>query len=357
MDNRSNQLTIREYPIFGWLFGLFMFGMGLLFYQAKPDQSAMLIIAGGIGLLFFLFSTILIVKADRSTGLLTIQRIGLFRRFKREIPVSEILAIQLEHSFSHSSSSRRSASVSRIVVVTKNQEVIPFRNAYSSGQWAKEAKAKKLREFLGVGGADGSPEGIFQEVSSRAVNQFKQEQEAITGSQETEKVTDGVHWKLETKATGGTPISRWFSPDFRWEDNFVFLIQKMQGQGSQSGLMSMMGKMLFKTSLSLYGFPADLAPGLDSAEILVPLDPQLEPHFMAFTSDPSGARHILNPWVEMPLAAWAQKYPVKQGSSNQLAVIFSPPGVYLATIGLVNPEFLDELTSLGVELVKAQGSR
>jgi hypothetical protein len=78
---------------------------------------------------------------------------------------------------------------------------------------------------------------------------------------------------------------------------------------------------------------------------------------MAFTSDPAGARQILNPWVERPLADWAQKYPLKQGNTNQLAVIFSPQGVYLATMGLVNPEFLQELTALGVELVKAQGSK
>jgi hypothetical protein len=331
--------------------------MGLFVYQSRTGQLTVPMIVGGIGLLIFLLSTILTVKADRSTGLLTIQRAGLFRRFKREIPISEILAIQLEHSISHSSSSRRSTSVYRIVAITKGQEVIPFRNSYSSGQWAKEAKAKKLREFLGVGGADGSLGGKFQEASGKAVEQFKQEQEAITGSQETEQITDGVHWKLETKAMGGTPVSRWFSPDFRWEGNFVYLTQKMQGQGSQSGLMSLMGKMLFKTSLSLYGFPADLTPGLDSAETLAPLDANIEPHFMAFTSDPAGARQILNPWVERPLADWAQKYPLKQGNTNQLAVIFSPQGVYLATMGLVNPEFLQELTALGVELVKAQGSK
>ncbi|MEW6093097.1 MAG: hypothetical protein AB1531_03940 [Chloroflexota bacterium] len=357
MDNRSNQLVIREYPIFEWFFGLLMFGIGLFAYQNKPDQLTVPIIVGVIGLFIFLLSAILTVKADRSTGLLTIQRAGLFRRFKREIPLSEILTIQLEHSISHGSSSRRSTSVYRIVVITKSQEVIPFRNSYSSGQRAKEAKAKKLREFLGVGGADGSLVGIFQEASGKAVDQFKQEQEAITGSQETENVTDGVHWKLETRAMGGTPVSRWFSPDFRWDDNFVYLTQKMQTQGSQSGLMSLMGKMLFKTSLSLYGFPADLTPGLENADVLAPLDNQLEPYFMAFSSDPAGARQILNPWVGVPLGTWAEKYPLKQGNTNQMAVLFSPQGVYLAMMGLVNPGLLEELTALGVVLVKAQGSK
>ncbi len=358
MDNRSNQLVIREFPTLEWFFGLLLLGIGYYIYQSNPDQLTTPIIVGTVGLFVFILSPILVVKADRSTGLLTIQRVGLLRRYRREIPVSEILAIQLEHSISHSSSSSsRHTPVYRIVVITKDQEVVPFRNSYSSGQWAKEAKAKKLREFLGVGGEDMSLGGMLRTASGQAVTQFKQEQETITGSQETEQVTDGVRWKLETKATGGTPISRWFSPDFHWDGNFVYLTQKMEGQGSQSGLMSMMGKMLFRTSLSLYGFPADLTPGLDSAEILAPLDAQLEPYFMAFTSDPSGARQILNPWVEMPLGAWAEKYPLKQGNTNQLAVLFSPQGVYIAMMGLVNPEFLQELTALGVELVKAQGSK
>jgi len=75
---------------------------------------------------------------------------------------------------------------------------------------------------------------------------------------------------------------------------------------------------------------------------------------MAYASSSIQAPQVLNPWVGMPLAAWAQKYPLKQGNSNQLAVLFCPQGVYVAMMGLVNPEFLQELTALGVALVKAQ---
>lgn len=358
MDNKSNQLVIRELPLFQWLFSLILFATCIFIYQSKPDQLTAPIVTGIIGLLILVSSPILVVTADRSSGMLTIRRVGLLQRFKREIPVSNILAIQLEHSLSSSdSSSSRRTSVYRIVVVTKTQEVVPFRNSYSSGQWTKETKAKKLREFLGVGGEDMSLDGMFKTASSQAVTQFKQEQESITGSMETEQVTDGVRWKLETRATGGTPVSLWISPDIQWEGNFLYLTQKMQGQGTQSGLMSMVGKMLFRTSLSFYGFAADLTPGLDSAEILTPLDAQLEPHFMAFTSDPAGARQALNPWTTLPLAKWAEKYPLKQGNTNQMAVLFSPQGIHLAMMGLVNPEFLQELTALGVELVKSQGSK
>jgi hypothetical protein len=355
MDNRSNELVIREFPFLQCLFGFILIGISIFTYQSKPDQITVPIITAVLGLLMFALAAILIVKADRATGTLTIQRNSLLRRFKREIPLSDIFAIQLEHSLSSSDSSSGRTSVYRIVVVTKNQEVIPFRNSFSSGQWTKEAKAKKLREFLGVSGEDLSLVSLIKTASGQAVTEFKEEQEAITGDQETEKVTDGIRWKLETRAMGGTPVSRWFSPDFSLDGNFLYLTQKMQGQDSQGGLMAMMGKMLIKTSLSLYGFAGDLTPGLDSGEVLTPLDPQLDPHFMAFTSWPDGAQQLLNSWATLPLVKWAGKYPLTKGNSNQMAVLFCPQGVYLATMGLVNPEFLQELTSLGVELVKAQG--
>jgi hypothetical protein len=357
MNDRSEQLTLREYPIFGWFFGLAALAFGAYTLRTDPAQVIMPIGAAVVCLLFFGLSSILVVKADRSTGTLTIQRISLLRRYKRELPVSSLAAIQMEQtsSYDSSSSSHRSTSY-RIVAITRDQEIIPFRIAYSGGRWAKEANAKKLREFLGVGGADMSISGMLKTASGMAAEKFKEEQETITGDQDTEQVTDGVHWKLETKSMGGSPVSRWFSPDFQWNGNFVYIAQKMQGQTSQGGLMSVVGKMLFKTSLSLYGFTSELTPGLDSAEILTPLDAQLEPLFTAFTNNPSEALQLLNPWTAMPLAAWAQKYPLKQGNTNQLAILFSPQGVYVAMLGLVNPEFLNELTALGVELVKAQGS-
>ena len=353
MDNHSDPLTLREYPIFEWIFGLAALAFGAFTLRSDPAQVILPIIASGVCLLFFSLSAILVVKADRTEGTLTIQRISLLRRYKREIPISSIQAIQLESTSSYSSSSHQRTTTYRIVVITKDQEVIPFRNSYSSGSWPKEAKAKKLREFLGVGGADMSIGGLFQAASGMAAQQFQQEQAAITGSPDTDQVTDGVHWKLETKAMGGSPVSRWFSPDFQMTGNFVYVTQKMQGQSSQSGLMSMVGKMLYRASLSLYGFAPDLTPGAEAGTV-VPLDSQLEPYFMAFTSAPSLASSVLNPWAEMPLAAWAQKYPLQQGNTNQLAVLFCPQGVYVATLGLVNPEFLQELTALGVALVKAQ---
>jgi hypothetical protein len=80
---------------------------------------------------------------------------------------------------------------------------------------------------------------------------------------------------------------------------------------------------------------------------------------MAYTSNQAEAQQILTPWIQQPLAEWGAKYPLQQFQSgarfSQIVVLFSPNGVYIATLGTLPPDKLDEVTRLGVELVKAQG--
>ncbi len=351
MDDQK--LVMCDFPIALWLFGLAAGGYAAYAFLKAPGQIVVIAVGAGIFALICLTATILTVTADRIRGILTIRYTGLLIRKRREIPIAEIAAVELEQSRSSNSSSTY-----RIVVVTRNNERIPLRSYYSGGFLMQQARAKRLRDFLGVGGMDMSLSGMFTAASAQAAEAFRQEQESITGSQDEEHVTDGVRWKLQTRAAGGSPVSVWQSPDFQWPGHFLYLVQKMPGQRSTGGVMSLMGKTLLNTSMKIYGFGGEMTPGLERASQLSPLDPQLEPLFFAYTSDPAGARQILNPWVEMPLADWAQKYPVRQtdsGSVIQLAVLFSPQGVSLAIMGLLNAEFLEELTRLGVELVKAQG--
>ena len=118
--------------------------------------------------------------------------------------------------------------------------------------------------------------------------------------------------------------------------------------------------MLYQQSLGLYGFTGDDIPGLENANLLDPLDSSLETHFSAFTSDSEAAHRILSPSTAAPLADWATRYPLKQlqrqGLFGQLAVMFSPRGTYVVSMGTMIPEAVEELTNLGVALVKAQGS-
>ena len=352
MDTQNNTLTIREYPLGEWGFGLLMFAIaGFAALSARGDWSISLI-AGIAGLLFILFATILVVQADRVNGTLTIRRRSALRRYECEIPIANIAALQLEGSSG-------SSSTSRIVVITKDNETIPFRAAYSSGTVAKEAKAKKLREFLGVGGVEIPKGGMLTQVTSMAQQVFQENQGALTGPEAEEHVTEGVHWKTQTVAFGGAAVTRWFSPDQQCSGGFVFLAQKVVGQPAVTGgVLGGMNKLFYHEIIGIYGFGSEDTPCLESAMLLASFDPQLDSHFTIFTSDPQAARQYLA-WSVAPLADWATRYPLKQMQPTrelfgQLIVMICPRGTYVASMGNMIPEAVQELTNLGVALVKGK---
>jgi hypothetical protein len=108
----------------------------------------------------------------------------------------------------------------------------------------------------------------------------------------------------------------------------------------------------------MYGFGSEETPSLDSAVLLASFDPQLDPHFSVFTSDPQAARQYLA-WSVSPLVDWATRYPLKQMQSarelfGQLIVMICPSGTYVASMGNMIPEAVQELTNLGVALVKGK---
>jgi hypothetical protein len=352
MDNQDNTLTIREYPLGEWGFGLLMLAVAAFTAAGARGDWSITLIAGAAGLLFIIFAAILVIQADRVNGTLTIRRTALLRRYVRAIPIANIASLQLE-------ASRSSSSTYRIVVITKDNETIPFRNAYSSGLSTKEAKAKRLREFLGVGGTDMSLGGLLGQATSMARQVFQEQQETLTGPEGEEHVTEGVHWKTQTVAFGGKPVTRWFSPDQQCPGGFVFLAQKVAGHaGAAGGLLGGMNKLLYHEVIGMYGFGSEDTPGLESATLLASFDPQLDPHFTIFTSDPQAARQYLA-WSVAALADWATRYPLKQlqptqAIFGQLVVMICPTGTYVGNMGNMIPEALQELTNLGVALVKGK---
>ena len=178
MDSQNNTL-IREYPVIEYLVGLALLAVSVFTAIGAKGDWTFTFITSIVAILFLIFAASLVVTADRITGTLTIRRTSLLRRYKREIPISNIAAVQLESS--RSSTSSGSSTTYRIVVITKDNETIPLRTSYSSGMLAKEAKAKKLREFLGVGGQDLSLGGIFRQATGMAQQAFQEKQEALTG--------------------------------------------------------------------------------------------------------------------------------------------------------------------------------
>ncbi len=362
MDTQNNTLIIREYPWVAWVAGLILLGIAGFSAAGAWRDWTISLITGVAGLLFFIFAAILVVQADRTSSTLTIRRTSLLRHYERKIPISNIAALQVESQTSVETEKGRgttTTSAYRIVVITKDNETIPFRNAYTSGLSVKEARAKKLREFLGVEGRDMSPGGMFKQATGMAQGVFQEKQAALTGPEAEEHVTEGVHWKVQTVAFGGTAFTRWFSPDQQCNSGFIFLAQKVAGQSAGGGLLGGLNKILFHQLILMAGFGSEDTPGLDSAELLPNFDARLDPYFSVFTSDPAAARQTQNPWAIDLLVDWATRYPLKQMQTSrdlfgQLIVMISPLGTYVSSLGNMIPEAMQELTNLGVALVKGR---
>jgi hypothetical protein len=359
MDVSDKQKVI-DLPINTWISGLVFLAIALWLLTQEPDQPYLTLVPGGLGLLILLTARIKEITVDRAGAQLVIRSIGPIPGRKVEIPLSEVLGVDVEST--RSSSSRSNRPTYRVVIRRRDGSTVALRNYYSSGRNAKDKKANEIRALLGLGTVEPDPAGLFGLASQLSQQVNREQQEALTGPQAQEHVTDGVRWYLQTRSAGGTGITRWFSPDVKYPGGFLYLAQKVAGQKSAGGgLFGGISSMLFRQSLSLYGFLGEDTPGLEAAGLLANPDPRLDPHFMGLTSDQTLARQTLSPWVIAPLADWAQRYPMETLSSenvfNQLAVLFSPKGMYLATLGTLIPEAVEELTALGVELVKAQSSQ
>lgn len=355
-----DKLTIRDFPLGLWLTGLGLLGFTayLVTKSALPTAG----ITGILGLLALLLPSALTISADRSTRTLTLRYGLLIPRLVKQIPFDQIDTIWVSSSSAqdHDHPSRRDTSY-RLELVKKDGTNIPFRAYYSGDFFLKQHRVEKLRAFIGLAGAaDETPIGMFHTAPQIARPIFEKQQEALTGDNQQIRETNGVHWQLQSVAMGAAPVTRWFSPDFKLPGRFLYLAQKLAGQPSGGGgFLASIGKTLFRSSIALYGFTPDDTPCLDNAETLSPLDASLEPHFTAFTSEPASARQILNPWEAMPLRNWAERYPMRQlqqGRFGQLVILYSPNGVYLATLNVLQPDQVDELAALGVELVKAAAS-
>lgn len=354
----EQELKLREYPIFGWLFGLIAFGYGVfIFVTGGTAFITHTLVAAGVGLLSFILSYILTVTADKQTGMLTLDYRSVFHHSVKEIPINQIQSIFVSSTTSRSSKGGRSTTYC-VEAILKSGERVPFRAYSSSGSYKKQKWADQLRSFLDLGeGFDETPMGILRAAPKVGASAAKIQQEALTGSNAEMRTTDGVNWQLQSFGLGAVPGIRWFSPDFKTRDSFLFLAQVVPGQSS-SGLIASLSKTLFKQSLALYGFSGSDTPGIAQADTYASLPPTLATHFMAFTNNQNEARQILNPWAQNPLTEWGARYPLQQFQSSsrftQIVVLYSPNGVYIATQGVLPPDKLDEVTKLGIELVKSQ---
>lgn len=354
--NRNQKELIREFPVSLWVTAFVFFAGGIITFLKEFPLGVSI---GGIviGLLLVGFSTVLVVDLDQSGSNLIIQRTGLLKRSRDELRVSEIQAVFVQQSRNRD---RDSSASYRVVIVMDNGDVVPLRSYFSSGYQAKESTAQLLRDAIGVEGSDQGPQGVL-EMASQLVQGVYQPDGEILGELE-EQETDGVRWQIQTVTLGAAPVTRWLSKDFTTPDQFLYLVQKLENQDSGRMVMNLMGKTLMRQSLRLYGFRDEDIPNFEDAVVLEELDHRLDKFFLGYTSDEEEATQLLTSEVVTPLVIWAEDHPlshrVKQPEEfNQLAVLFSPNGVYVSCLGELGEQETEQLVDLGVKVVRAFGER
>lgn len=355
----DSQVLFRDVPVFMWVFGLGFFGIGL---YLLVDQEAPVLLGLGLilaGLLAALLTPIVTVSVDRMTRMLVIQNMGVVSRKRQEIPFNNISKVYVDRHVSTDSDG--TSTTYRVVIALEDGTEIPLRKSYSSGYRGKESKAEQIRAAVGVSSGVPGDLSMRDALAPNAARMDAETMLAETGVEPGEHETNGVRWELETYNFGGivgsSMVYRWLSTDFETPGYFLYLAQRAEGQGQQKGLMNLVGNMLVKQSMRMYGFDQSYTPGLSTASSLEDVDRRLLDQYFIYSSSPDEARRLLNPWTVMPLVGWAERYTLETRSKDfhQLSVLYSPNGVYVSVLNALEPAQVDELVSLGVELLRAQG--
>ncbi len=353
----QTELKIHDRPIALWIVGLVFLSAGIfILVETAGGQLLFSLIFGGVGLALLLLSNSLTITADRRGRMLKLDYRSLVNHSAKQIPFDNIARIELQRSASYS---RGGTSYTyRVAAVLKDGSMVPFRSSYSSGVGGKQKLANQINAFLGLQQVDYSLGGLIRQASQQAQAVFQQQQEAQTGDESQERIANGVHWKVQTRAFGAQAVTRWHSSDFRTSGTFLNLAQKVRGQSNSMGrILGALEKPLFQQSLAIYGYGPDDTPDLEFANVLTQIDPRIGADFVAFSNDPIGSSQILNAWVAVALTNWAERHPLKQfmsGGIGQVSVLFSPNGVYVGVLGTLQANELDELAALGADLVRAQ---
>jgi hypothetical protein len=359
INDSSSQLVFKDRPVLSWIIGILAFFAGV--YIFISSGSFLYAVPGLLIALMVLLvlGSVNTITADRIRRVLTVSSRSLFGNKQKEYSFSEIANFQVGVSKTYDTRStfthQRHKTNYRIVMIKTNGEEVPLQKVFTSGYDDKARKAKALCAYLDLPGWEDKPTNLFQTAI--------QGQVALTSkpSMSQDGVTSGVTWKIEVHSVGGKQVTRWISTDYTCPENFVLISQKPASSAAvgSGGLLGSLVMMVYRQVLGLYGFLPGDTPGFDHARPVTTSDDRFNTVFYSLASEPNFGHSILNQWTLIPLQNWADRHPLKTINTNdqfgQLAVLFSPRGLHAAVLGTIPQDQIDELISLGVELVKAQG--
>ncbi|MEN8173872.1 MAG: hypothetical protein ABFS03_13455, partial [Chloroflexota bacterium] len=253
MNSSPSDSVIRDQPTMSWGFAVLMLGGAAFTYLRNPDQWVFAAILAVVGLVLLAVPA-LVIQADRPTNTLLISRRSLYKKSVQKMAIGDIANIRLGQKYD----SEDDSYTYRVEFQLKNGDMVPLRRTYSGGQKKQQELAQKISDICGVSTTSSNFSDMFRSEEIRS--DFQQQQEEITGQQDVLKETDGVRWTFETLVFGSMPISNWQSSDFRLEDTFVFLAQKMVGQKDMPDILKSATGMLFKQSMRVYGIDEQDTP-------------------------------------------------------------------------------------------------
>jgi hypothetical protein len=351
----SNQLVIKNRPILSWVMGgLCIIAAIFIFIVNKSVVGALPFLFFAL-LLLLIFGSVNTITADNLRRVLTVSTRSVFNNKISEYPFSEIANFEVEASRNRTSTRHRNVNY-RIVMIKTNGEKIPLQNVFTSFYDDKARKAKALSQYLNLPGWEDKPTNLFQTAM--------QSQVALTSLPTMTKdgTTSGVDWKIEVHTIGGKPVTHWISANYTCPGNFLLVSQKPANSpslGGGGGLLGNLVAMVYQQILGMYGFLPSDTPGYSSAVAVTTLDDRFDRNFGTLSNELGFGKSLLNPWTLTPFIQWAEKYPLKTITTSdqvgQLAVLYSPRGLQVAILGSLPATETDEIISLGVELVKAQG--
>jgi hypothetical protein len=350
----TNQLVYRDRPIIAWGIAVFMVLMAVVLFtmQATLIPAIIFLVAA---LLLILVNPMNTITADRMSRTLTKSTRSIFGNKVSEYHFNDIASFEVEASRNQVSTRHRTVNY-RLVMVQTNGEKIPLQDVFTSFYDDKARKAKALSQFLNLQNWEDKPTNLFQTAMQGQV-----EMTAIPALSK-EGTTSGVNWKISVHTVGGKPVTRWISESYMCPGNFLLVSQKPANSptlGSGGGFLGSLVTMVYQQILGMYGFLPSDTPGYSTANPVTTQDDRFDRNFGTLTNELSFGKSLLNPWTLPPFIKWAERYPLKTINSSdqvgQLAVLYSPRGLQAAILGSLPPNEFDELISMGVELVKAQG--
>jgi hypothetical protein len=281
-------------------------------------------------------ATLLTICVDRPNELLVLTYQSLLTKESTGIALKEIASVDVDTVWSDGRSDH-------VVIGTRDGRMTPLRRY---AMFDSEGIARELRELLGVGGSRLLPHSDLDEVLDR--------HEALIAPYANGHETSGVCWKVQSSSQEQTPFARWFSPDFKTDGEFVYIIQKPPNQQFPRGIF---GERAMWRSLSFYNYKSKDVPRLGQARA-VELDAELSAHYAAFASDESTAKEVLNRMAVQALSDWADRHPLQTVPIGypvgQLTMLCCPRGVFVSVHYLCRASQLNDVIAAGVQLVRGQ---